>query len=67
MKYVLMQEATAIEKGVIPTGHYYPQKDGDVIFKKDILTIFGQQGNQVDFEYEELETREAIERIESWN
>lgn len=67
MKYVLMNEATAIERGVIPTDHYYPQKDGEVIFKKDILTIFGQQGNQIDFEYEELETREAINIIESWN
>lgn len=67
MKYVLMNEELAIERKVIPADHYFPQKDGEVIFKKDILTIFGQQGNQIDFEYEELETREALNTIKEWN
>lgn len=67
MKYVIMNEELAIEKEVIPADHYFPQKEGEVIFKKDILTIFRQKGNQIDFEYEELETAQALNIIDSWN
>ncbi|WP_158962601.1 hypothetical protein [Myroides fluvii] len=67
MKYVIMNEELAIEKEVIPADHYFPQKEGEVIFKKDILTIYGQKGNQIDFEYEELETAQALNIIDSWN
>ncbi|WP_353119511.1 hypothetical protein [Myroides odoratus] len=67
MKYVIMNEELAIEKEVIPADHYFPQKEGEVIFKKDMLTIYSQKGNQIDFEYEELETAQALNIIDSWN
>ena len=67
MKYVIMNEELAIEKEVIPADHYFPQKEEEVIFKKDMLTIYSQKGNQIDFEYEELETAQALNIIDSWN
>ncbi|WP_060872868.1 hypothetical protein [Myroides odoratus] len=67
MKYVIMNEELAIEKEVIPADHYFLQKEGEVIFKKDMLTIYSQKGNQIDFEYEELETAQALNIIDSWN
>lgn len=67
MKCILMNEATAIEKGVIPEDHYFQKNESQVIFKKDILTIYSQKGNQIDFEYEEMETPKALKMIESWN
>lgn len=66
MKYVIMNEELAIEKEVIPADHYFPQKEGEVIFKKDLLTIFEQKGNQVDFEFTELETPKALNMIDAW-
>lgn len=66
MKYVLMIEATAIEKEIIPEQHYYQKYKDHVIFKKDLLTIFEQKGNQVDFEFTELETPKALNMIDAW-
>ena len=66
MKYVKMNEEMAVEKGVISETNYFPKKDGEVLFKKDLLTIWQEQGNQIDFEYQELSTAEALNIIESW-
>lgn len=67
MIYILMNEQEAIDKGVIPTDHYFPKGDENVIFKNDVLTVFKQKGNNIDFEYEELNTQTALKRIELWN
>ncbi|WP_413513266.1 hypothetical protein [Myroides odoratus] len=67
MKCILMNEEIAITKGVIPEDHYFQKNEGQVIFKKDILTIYSEKGNQVDFEYEEMETPKALKIIDTWN
>lgn len=66
MIYILMDEQTAIERGVIPQAHYFQTGEGKVIFKKDILTVFTQKGNSVDFEIEELKTQQALNTIDAW-
>lgn len=43
MKYILMNEQEAIDKGVISAGHYFQKGDEKVIFKKDILTVFKEK------------------------
>jgi len=66
MKYVLMNEEIAVNREVISEENYFPKKDGEVIFKKDLLTIWQEKGNQIDFEYQELTTQEALNNIELW-
>ena len=66
MIYIIMKEAQALAKGIIPEDHYFPKNDEQVIFKKDLLTIYSQQGHSIDFEYEELETAQAINKIDTW-
>lgn len=67
MVYIEMNEQEAIGKGVITADHYFPKGDEKVIFKNDVLTVFKQKGNNIDFEYEELDTQTALKRIELWN
>lgn len=67
MMYIEMNEQEAIGKGVIPADHYFPKGDEKVIFKNDVLTVFKQKGNHIDFEFEELNTQTALKTIERWN
>lgn len=66
MKYIIMKESIAVEKGVIPEDHYFPTQDNQVIFKKDMLTIYSQKEHHLDFEYKELETAQALNKIDTW-
>lgn len=66
MIYVLTKEDLMLKKGVIQSYHAYPKKGNDIIFKKDIITIWEMNGNKVDFEYEELDTEQALNTIDKW-
>lgn len=66
MYYVKMKEKDAVDNGVIPVVHFFQTNTGEVLFKKDVLTLYVAQGNKVDFEYVEITTAAAVKLIEGW-
>lgn len=67
MKYILMNEARAIELGIITENHHFRKNEEFVLFKKDMLTIWEQNTGQKTNEYTELTTPEALKQTELWN
>lgn len=60
--YVVLKEQTAIEKGIIKKNHFFKKtENGDVIFKKDIITIWLEnKDNYLDFPLEYIDTKTAL-------
>jgi len=67
MNYILINEQLAIDLGIISENHFYRTGDEKVIFKSDILTIWGQNNNKLEEnQYEIIDTNNALKQIEKW-
>lgn len=66
MKYIMMPEQLAIDKNIIAENHSFKTGEEKVIFKQDILTIWTNQGNAIDFEFQLLTTAKALDIIDTW-
>ncbi|MBW3519526.1 hypothetical protein [Flavobacterium sp. NKUCC04_CG] len=66
MKYILMNEKLAIEKGIINAKHHFRKEGELVLFKRDILTFWEQQSGNTTDEFGELTTPEALKTTEKW-
>ncbi|EHO13851.1 hypothetical protein [Myroides odoratimimus] len=64
MIYVLMNEKTAVDKGIIPASHPYQSNGEEVIFKKDILTTSGIHVPEE--EYTPMTTADALKKYDEW-
>lgn len=66
MKYIAMNEARAIELGVIPENHPYKKSNGIVVFKEDLKTVWERQNNQTLEDVEVLTVQGALKKTETW-
>ncbi|MVX36226.1 hypothetical protein [Myroides sp. LoEW2-1] len=66
MNYIKINKQIAVEKGIIKENSFFPTNGTEVIFKKDILTIW-EENNKVDFDFENIKPAEALKTIEEWH
>lgn len=66
MKYIMMPEHLAINKKIIVENHPFKTGEEKVLFKQDVLTIWQNKGNAIDFEFQLLTTAQALNIIDTW-
>lgn len=63
-----MKNSEAVSSGLISEDHPYvkDEKSDRVIFKKDLITIFKMNGNDFDYDFEEIDLDTALNFREEW-